>query len=102
MKQQQKIQRLGFFEEAVGVLTELTEDEGFLNARIGRLVLLLPPEMENTWCPLLGTRIGILRTDIPRKEYLVRRIAGGKSPVLEEVGSISQTLCEVQQEGERE
>jgi hypothetical protein len=63
---------LDFYEEAVGTLTELTEDQGFLIARISKVILILPPEMENKLRPIIGKRIGILRTDIPQKEYPVR------------------------------
>ena len=63
---------LDFYEEAVGTLTELAEGQGFLTARISKVVLILPPEMEGKLRPLIGKRIGILRTDIPGKEYLVR------------------------------
>jgi hypothetical protein len=69
---QQKIQRLGIYEEVVGVLYELNGNETFLIARIGNLDIVLPPEMESELCPIIGTHIGILHTDIPGKEYLVR------------------------------
>jgi hypothetical protein len=69
------MQCLGFFEEAIGTLTELTEEE-FLNARISEVVLELPAEMENKLRPLIGKRIVILRTDIPGKEYLIRVLPG--------------------------
>jgi hypothetical protein len=76
---------LDFYEEAVGTLTELTEDQGFLVARISKVVLILPPEMENKLSSLMGTRIGILRTDIPQKEYLVRGLPEEKSQELEDI-----------------
>jgi hypothetical protein len=63
---------LDFYAEAVGTLSELTEDQGFLIARISKVVLILPREMENKLRPLIGKRIGVLRTDIPGREYLVR------------------------------
>jgi hypothetical protein len=72
MKHQQGMKRLDFYEEAVGVLNELTKDQGFLIARISKVILILPPEMQGKLRPLIGKRIGILRTDIPQKEYLVR------------------------------
>jgi hypothetical protein len=63
---------LDFYEEAFDVLNELTKDQGFLIARISKVTLALPLEMEGKLRPLIGKRIGILRTDIPGKEYLVR------------------------------
>jgi hypothetical protein len=69
-----KLSRLGFFEEAVGVLHEIVEDEGMLIARISKIVFAFPLEMEDRLMPFLGQRIGILRTDIPHKEYLVRAL----------------------------
>jgi hypothetical protein len=72
MNYQQKIKHLGFYDVVVGVLYELNGNETFLIARIGNLDIVLPPEMESELCPLVGTRIEILHTDIPGKEYLVR------------------------------
>ena len=69
-----RLRRLGTFEEAVGVLHELADDEGLLIARISKIVLVLPAELKEKLQPLLGHRIGILRTDIPQKEYLVRAL----------------------------
>jgi hypothetical protein len=74
MRTQNGIARLSFFEEAVGSLHELTLEESLLVARIGSEILALPPEMEGKLKPFLKHRIGILRTDIPGKEYLVRVI----------------------------
>jgi hypothetical protein len=72
MQNRRKIQRLGFYEEAVGTLTGLTVDQGFLFAQISNVMLALPREMENKLRTLIGTRIGILHTDIAGKEYLIR------------------------------
>ena len=72
--QEQKIYHLGFFEEAVGVLTELNAEQGFLIARISDLDLVLPPEMEDKLRPLVGIRMGILHTDIAGRDYLLRVI----------------------------
>ena len=80
-----KIYRLGFFEEAVGTLNELVEDEGVLIARISEVILALPHEIEDRLRPRLGQRIGILHTDIPGKEYLVRTISQEKVPAFGEV-----------------
>lgn len=72
--QEQKIYHLGFFEEAVGVLTELNAEQGFLIARISDLDLVLPAEMEDELRPLVGICMGILHTDIPGRDYLLRVI----------------------------
>lgn len=66
-----KIYDLGFYEEALGVLTELTIDQGFLIALIGKVNLILV-DMETKLRPLMGMRVGCLHTDIPGKAYLVR------------------------------
>jgi hypothetical protein len=73
-KHRSEIQRLGFFEEAVGDLHELTLDQGFLIAGISKVNLVLPPEMESKLHPLIGMRVGVLHTDIAGKEWLVRVI----------------------------
>ena len=91
MKHQLGLNCLGFYEEAVGTLAELTGDEGFLMARISEVNLALPLEMENKLAPLMRTRIGILRTDIPQKEYLVRSIPE-ESLVLDEISMVGLTL----------
>lgn len=80
----EKIYRLGFYEEAVGTLNELVEDEGVLIARISEVVLALPHEVADRLRPLLGHRIGMLHTDIPHKEYIVR--------ALDEITSIRHEL----------
>jgi hypothetical protein len=66
---------LGFYEEAVGTLTGLTVDQGFLIAQISKVSLVLSTEMECELRPLIGARIGILHTDVAGKEYLVRIIS---------------------------
>jgi hypothetical protein len=67
-----KTVRLAPFEEAVGELRDLNDNDGVTNAMIGKLVLMLPLDMAEKLRPLLGSRIAILRTDIPGKQYLYR------------------------------
>lgn len=55
--------RLRTFEEVVGILYEPTYDEGALVARVGKISVYLPTEMEPVLHPLIGEKIGILRTD---------------------------------------
>lgn len=73
---------LGFYEEAIGTLSKLTTDQGFLIAQVSKVRIALPIEMENKLLPLIGNRIGILRTDIPGKEYLFRVHSDGENPAL--------------------
>jgi hypothetical protein len=89
----QKRKRLGIFEEAVGKLFEIAQEEGFLIADISGLDIVLPSEMEAKLADLVGKRIGILRTDIPGKEYLLRVL-----PEREKTASMAaQNLCENEQ-----
>ncbi|MCX6678063.1 MAG: hypothetical protein NTU95_08985 [Methanothrix sp.] len=64
--------RLSYYEEAVGELRRLSEDDGVLFAGIGKVTVILPLEMEEELQPFLGHKIGVLHTDITGKEYLVR------------------------------
>ena len=73
-KNELKMLHLGFYEEAVGDLTDLTADQGFLIARISKVNIILPTEMENELHPLIGMRVGVLHTDVAGKEWLVRAI----------------------------
>ena len=93
---QLNVQLLGLYEEALGTLSELTIDQGFLIARISKVVLALPPELEGKLAPLMGTRIGILRTDILGKEYLVRSIPREKTQPLDEINVVDLTKENVQ------
>jgi hypothetical protein len=76
---------LGFYEEAVGTLHGIAVDHGFLIAQISKVGIALPLELENKLVPLIGKRMGVLRTDIPGKEYLVRRIPEKKTQALGEI-----------------
>jgi hypothetical protein len=67
--------RLNSWEEGVGVLDRLSYEEGFLLARIGRVELMLPLELEEKLSPHIGTRIGLLRTDSATRPYLIRVIS---------------------------
>jgi hypothetical protein len=69
---QSDLYQLRPFEEAVGTLTEIVEDQGTLLAKIGRINLILPISMEEKLRSCQGLRIGILRTDIIEKPYLMR------------------------------
>jgi hypothetical protein len=96
MKYQLGLNCLGFYEEAVGTLHGIAVDQGFLIARISKVILALPIEMECKLAPLMGTRIGILHTDIPGKEYLVRSIPGKKTQASDEIKMNDLTKQNVQ------
>jgi hypothetical protein len=53
-------------------LERIWNENGLLKAFIGGIILILPTEMENSLEPLQGSRISLLRTNIPGKEYLFR------------------------------
>jgi hypothetical protein len=70
-----EIRRALPFEEFAGTLKELFELDGALIARIGKINIDLPHELEPSFRPLIGQRITILRNDIPDKPYLFRVLA---------------------------
>jgi hypothetical protein len=69
---QTNYRRLSPWEEAVGVLEQLTEGEDVLVAKIGRITLALPTGLGDTLRPYLGQRIALLRCDAPARPYRVR------------------------------
>ena len=70
-----EFRRLAPFEECVGPLRELFEQDDALDALIGKIHLALPVELEQSLRPLIGQRMAILHTDIPNKPYLFRALA---------------------------
>ena len=76
-------------------------DQGFLMARISEVILALPTEMEDKLRTLIGTRIGILHTDIAGKEYLVRIIVEEKSLAFDLIDVVDLTKPKAQQEKAR-
>lgn len=68
------IKRLLHWVEVSGPLLAVQIFEDHVLAQIGEITVILPPELEKKLRPLIGTRIGILRTDIIGKEYLFRAI----------------------------
>ena len=89
---------LGSYEEAVGTLHGIDVDHGLLIAQISKVSLALPTELEAKLAPLMGTRIGVLRTDIPGKEYLVRSILEENALVSNEINKVDLTMQNVQRE----
>jgi len=98
MRHQLGLNCLGFYEEAVGTLSGLTIDQGFLIVQISKMILALPLEMESKLRTLIGTRIGILHTDMAGKEYLVRIIVEEKSSAFDLIDVVDLTKPKAQQE----
>jgi hypothetical protein len=72
MRLQAELRHLHHWEEVVGPLTELDDDEGILLAKIGKIALALPADMADTLHPHIGQRIAILRTDDRARPYRFR------------------------------
>jgi hypothetical protein len=66
---------LSQFEEAVGILHELIEEDDILIALVGKIYLVLPLNMKESLRPLIGMRTAILHTDLPGKQFLFRVFA---------------------------
>lgn len=62
------------WEETIGPFLRIWKEECLLIAKIGEVTLILPNELEKALAPLVGTTISILRTDLPKKEWLIRVI----------------------------
>ena len=69
-----EVHHLSPYEEALGVLKELVVKDAVLFAKIGKVSLALPVELEEKIRPHVGKRVGLIRTDIPGKQYLIRVI----------------------------
>lgn len=69
-----EVRRLGIWEEWVSVLNNLEIKDGILFAKLNKVILALPLEMEQKMRSNIGKRISILRTDIPSRPYLLRVI----------------------------
>lgn len=63
---------LRYFEECIGPFSMLTQENGLLVARVGKVSLALPCELEPSLRPHLGQRVAILKTDVPGKNFLFR------------------------------
>ena len=81
---------LSYFEEAVGILHELIEQDSILYIQIGQIILALPPSLIQGLKPLINQKIAILHTDIPEKQYLLRIL--DQDPTSCEKASISEGL----------
>jgi len=77
--QESNIQKLENYGEIRGNLRGLKVDQWLLSASIGDYNIALPPEMEDKLRPLVGKRIGILHTDVPAKEFLIRDLSADEA-----------------------
>ena len=66
------------WEEIVGWLEEIKDLDGNIIAKISGYKVLLPKYMKKKLEKYKGKKIGILRTDIKGKEYLLR-VEDGKN-----------------------
>lgn len=71
-----KVHRLGFYEESVGDLHNIREVDGYILASIGPVIVILPHELGAKLKPLIGSRIGILRTE---QDYRLRIFQASKT-----------------------
>ena len=76
--QESKIHKLGNYGEIRGPLRVLNVDRWYLRASIGDYDIVLPREMEQKLRPLVGKLVGILHTDVPGKEYIIRTLSEEK------------------------
>lgn len=63
---------LRHWEEAIGQLERIWKEDGLLKVIIGKITLILPPELEEKLENKVGQRISILHTDVLKKEFLIR------------------------------
>jgi len=84
---------LRYWEDAIGNLEMIWRENGLLKAMIGKLILVLPIELEEKLQPLQGQRISILHTDILGKEWLIRVLPDRR----QETAQVTANLCENEQ-----
>jgi hypothetical protein len=70
-----ELRHLHTWEEVVGVLTGLVDEDGVLMVNIGRIALALPIDMADTLRPNIGQRCAILKTDDRARPYRFRIVA---------------------------
>ena len=66
-----KVQRMVPYEEYAGLCTAIAIEEDGLIARVGKVNLILPMDIETTMRQFMGKKIAILRTDIPHEQYII-------------------------------
>jgi hypothetical protein len=68
--------RLQPFEEALGIVGEIQQYEGYAIAKIGPVSVVLPEEMVERLKGFIGQKVGVLRTD---RDYRFRVISAPKA-----------------------
>jgi hypothetical protein len=87
-----KVYRLGFYEESIGDLHNVREADGCILASIGPAVVVLPHELGAELKPLIGSRIGILRTE---QDYRLRIFPASKTANASKSTLINTMRCQV-------
>lgn len=87
-----KVYRLGFYEESVGDLHNVREADGYILASIGPAVVVLPHELGAELKPLIGSRIGILRTE---QDYRLRIFPASETAKASKSALINTLRCQV-------
>ena len=87
-----KVYRLGFYEESIGDLHNVWEADGCILASIGPAVVVLPHEIGAQLKPLIGSRIGILRTE---QDYRLRIFPASKTANASKSTLINTMRCQV-------
>jgi hypothetical protein len=87
-----RVCRLGFYEESIGDLHNIMEADGYILANIGPAVVVLPHEMGVQLKPLIGSRIGILRTE---QDYRLRIFPASKTANASKSTLINTLRCQV-------
>lgn len=75
MNQPTDLNRVRFlepYEEVIDTLGDLSFADGLLIARFKTIAIAIPSEMEDRIRPFIGKKMGLLRTDIPEKQYLIK------------------------------
>ncbi|VVB67557.1 Uncharacterised protein [uncultured archaeon] len=87
-----KVHRLGFYEESVGDLHNIREMDGYIMSSIGPVVVILPHELGAKLRPLIGSRIGILRTE---QDYRLRIFQASKTGSTTKSTLMNTIRCQV-------
>lgn len=89
-----KVTRIEPWMEIIGPFVELMEQDGVLLAEIANHIVILPIDMKEALMPYLGSRIAILRTDLPGKEYLFRVLPDREKTALMSENARAPESCE--------
>jgi hypothetical protein len=96
LERDSKLVILDHWMEIVGLLHEIDNREGILLAVIGANKVALPLYLKDALLPHMGSKIAIIRTDLPGKEYLVRSIQEKKTQALNEINAVDLTKKDMQ------